>query len=254
MKTLKITSLLMLIFIISGCSQKNAEGKVEIPKVTVLEEREETESLKVDIPDTGTEKDTLEETSSPSKAEVLSKRAQILDGMSEEEIVRMNQVIKDINIEMEWAIMWGNRLVSLSDPQDLYWNLLSNTGEVQIGWTYEQEAFDLKKNTELSEDEFNEKYGIKVVKYNEYTAEDFITCMEELRESTNCENLKKDFDQLIYNMEKAEETHNVEYIENIYKIVHDMDYFLLRYGPEDVGKYTKDSSMLTKYYGVLKVY
>lgn len=55
-------------------------------------------------------------------------------------------------------------------------------------------------------------------------------------------------------MEKAEETHNVEYIENIYKIVHDMDYFLLRYGPEDVGKYTKDSSMLTKYYGVLNVY
>lgn len=66
--------------------------------------------------------------------------------------------------------------------------------------------------------------------------------------------MKKDFDQLIYNMEKAEETHNVEYIENIYKIVHDMDYFLLRYGPEDVGKYTKDSSMLTKYYGVLNVY
>jgi len=33
-----------------------------------------------------------------------------------------------------------------------------------------------------------------------------------------------------------------------------MDYFLLRYGPEDVGKYTEDSSTVNKYYGVLNVY
>ena len=40
----------------------------------------------------------------------------------------------------------------------------------------------------------------------------------------------------------------------IYKILHDLDYFLLRYGIEDVGKYTKDGSVVAKYYGVLMVY
>ena len=38
------------------------------------------------------------------------------------------------------------------------------------------------------------------------------------------------------------------------KILHDLDYFLLRYGIEDVGKYTKDGSVVAKYYGVLMVY
>ena len=33
-----------------------------------------------------------------------------------------------------------------------------------------------------------------------------------------------------------------------------MDYFLLRYGIEDVGKYTRDDSVVSKYYGVLSVY
>lgn len=254
MKTLKIILILMLILITTGCGQKNEEGENEIPKITVLEERETSDSSKVDIQDNGTEKNKIEETSRPSKEEVLSKRAQVLDGMSEEEVNRMNQVIKDINVKMEQEIIWGNRLASLSDPQDLYWNLLSNTGEVQVGWAYEQDALDLKKSTELSEDDFNEQYGIAVMEYNEYTSEDFISCMQELRDSTNYEDFKKDFNQLIDNMEKAEETHNVGYIENIYKIIHDMDYFLLRYGPEDVGKYTEDSSTVAKYYGVLNVY
>ncbi len=254
MKKMKIISILMIILVITGCGQKDAEGEIEIPKVTVLEERETTESPKVDIQDNETKKNRPEEILNPSKDEVLSKRAQVLDGMSDEEVNYMNQVIKDINIKLEQAIMWDNCLVRLSDPEDMLWNLLSDTGEVQIGWAYEEEALKIKKNTELSEDEFNKQYGTEVMQYNAYTAEDFIACMEKLRESTNYEDFKKDFDQLIDNMQKAEETHNVEYIETIYKIVHDMDYFLLRYGPEDVGKYTKDSSTVDKYYGVLNVY
>ena len=35
---------------------------------------------------------------------------------------------------------------------------------------------------------------------------------------------------------------------------HDMDYYLLRYGPEDVGTYVQDPSFICKYYGVLSVY
>ena len=46
----------------------------------------------------------------------------------------------------------------------------------------------------------------------------------------------------------------MEYANDIYKILHDMDYFLLRYGIEDVGKYTQDGGVVAKYYGVLTVY
>ena len=46
----------------------------------------------------------------------------------------------------------------------------------------------------------------------------------------------------------------MEHANNIYKILHDMDYFLLRYSIEDVGKYTQDAPVVGKYYGVLQVY
>ena len=52
----------------------------------------------------------------------------------------------------------------------------------------------------------------------------------------------------------AMEKHEVEYANEIYKVLHDLDYFLLRYGIEDVGKYTVDGSIVAKYYGVLTVY
>ncbi|MGC4018647.1 MAG: hypothetical protein QM793_05060 [Muricomes sp.] len=34
----------------------------------------------------------------------------------------------------------------------------------------------------------------------------------------------------------------------------DMDYYLLRYGPEDVGQYVQDKSTVAKYYGMLTCY
>ncbi len=46
----------------------------------------------------------------------------------------------------------------------------------------------------------------------------------------------------------------MEYANQIYKILHDMDYFLLRYGMEDVGAYTQDIGTVCEYYGVLTIY
>ena len=34
--------------------------------------------------------------------------------------------------------------------------------------------------------------------------------------------------------EQAKETHRMEIVNDIYKKLHDLDYFLLRYGPKDV--------------------
>lgn len=190
----------------------------------------------------------------PHKDEVLAKRDEVLEGMTEEEITRMKTFIKDNNMKFEREIMWNNILVELSDSENMNWDLLSIAGEVQTGWAYDQETLKLKKTTELSEDEFNEQYGEKVTTYNYNTAADYIQVMEELKESTNSEALKKDFEAMQENLKNAESTHDVSYIEELYKFFHDMDYYLLRYGLEDVAIYVEDLSTISKYYGVLNVY
>ena len=68
------------------------------------------------------------------------------------------------------------------------------------------------------------------------------------------EGLQNDLQQIIDETALAAETHEMEHAYNIYKLLHDMDYYLLRYGPEDVGKYTSDNSTVIKYYGALTVY
>ena len=45
-----------------------------------------------------------------------------------------------------------------------------------------------------------------------------------------------------------------EVVNDIYKKLHDLDYFLLRYGPKDVAKYVEDDSTVSKYYGTLPFY
>lgn len=52
----------------------------------------------------------------------------------------------------------------------------------------------------------------------------------------------------------AAESHEMEHANNIFKILHDMDYFLLRYGLDDVGKYSRDDSFIGTYYGTLSFY
>ncbi|MBO5057872.1 MAG: hypothetical protein J6C64_16150 [Lachnospiraceae bacterium] len=164
----------------------------------------------------------------PSREEVLAMRARVLDGMSDEAVERLKENIKIANQTMEKAYMYDNLFKRLSDADDLYWNYIDQKGDIQI--------------------------GDSVTTYNRFDADNFIALMEEMKISMENEMLKADFDNLIDNMEQAKETHDVEYIKQIYYILHDMDYFLLRYGPEDVGKYTKDTSTVSTYYGSLKVY
>lgn len=73
-------------------------------------------------------------------------------------------------------------------------------------------------------------------------------------ESVHNEVLKADLLHLPELTDKAAQTHEMEYANAIYKILHDMDYFLLRYGVEDVGKYTGDNGTVSKYFEVLTVY
>lgn len=173
------------------------------------------------------------EVSVPTKEEVLAMRAKALEGMSEQEIERLKENIKVANQRMEKAYLYEDLFGKLFDPEHLYWNYFDQKADIQIGW---------------------EPDGTPIMVYNRFDADNFVTLMEEMRDSLKSDLLKQDFDKLIECTKLAKETHEVEYAEQIYRILHDMDYFLLRYGIEDVGKYLDDLSTVAKYYGVLEIY
>lgn len=93
-----------------------------------------------------------------------------------------------------------------------------------------------------------------MVTYNPYNGEDFVDLMEELKAAIDHHELRTDFERMISDMENAMDTHDVVYMQDIYYTLHDMDYFLFRYGPE-VGMYSiRDRSTISKYYGILNIY
>ena len=171
---------------------------------------------------------TKSEPDAPTKEEVLSMRELVLEGMSEKEIDRLKENIKIANQQMENAYLYDNIFAKLEEKESLYWNYFDNKGDIQISATE--------------------------TVYNRFNAENFIILLEEMKATVQNKKLRDDLQQIIDQTALAAETHEMEYANNIYKLLHDMDYYLLRYGPEDVGKYTQDASVAAKYYGVLKVY
>lgn len=189
----------------------------------------------------------------PSREEVLEKREFCLERMTEEDITFLNESIKLANQVLENAYFYDNIFEKLADPEDLHWNYIEQRGEILIGYAFE-EGKEYQKSSGLSFDEYAMDYGEPVKAYNEYDAENFIKLMENLKNAVYTQCLKNDFDNLIECMNQAKNTHDVKYIEKIYYILHDMDYYLLRYGPDDVGIYMQDKSTINKYYGALDVY
>ncbi|MDE7250577.1 MAG: hypothetical protein K2N82_12000, partial [Lachnospiraceae bacterium] len=106
----------------------------------------------------------------------------------------------------------------------------------------------------ISEEEFYKTYDEPGIVYNRFDAKNFIDLIEDMMNSVHDEDLSADLQQLIDLTDLATKTHDVQYANEIYKVLHDLDYFLLRYGIEDVGKYTRDIGTVATYYGVLNVY
>lgn len=208
----------------SGEFQKRVDFEYE------LQFRFNTEALEAfDVKKNG------ENMNAPTEDEVLEMRENVTKGMPEEEIDRITENIKVANLALENAYLNDNLFKKLSDPENLYWNYIDEKGDIQIGWA-------------------GEENDTPVMAYNRFDAENFITLMDEMKNSLKTELLKQDFDNLIENMRLAKETHDVKYVEEIYHILHDMDYFLFRYGIKDVGAYVQDKSTVSKYYGALEVY
>lgn len=112
----------------------------------------------------------------------------------------------------------------------------------------------MSEEEQLTEKEFYSKYGEPVMRENHFDAQAFISLIDDMKQTVNHEKLQEDLQRIMDETEKAAETHEMEHANNIYKIVHDMDYYLLRYWLEDVGSYVRDRSTISKYYGVLSVY
>ena len=233
-KSILLCILLLSIFLF-GCSANDESNKQQTEYAEINQEiQDESESIMPDNTETveKSEAETDEQSESepavPTKEEVLAMRERVLEGMSEEEIARLTENIKVANQRMEKAYLYDNIFGKLEDKESLYWNYFDNKGEIQISPTE--------------------------TVYNRFNAENFINLLEEMKETVQNEGLQDDLQQIIDQTALAAETHEMEYANNIYKLLHDMDYYLLRYGPEDVGKYTRDGSVAAKYYGVLNVY
>lgn len=192
----------------------------------------------------------------PTEEDVLAARQQATEGMSQQQIENLTEVVKTANLWLEHKYMNGDFFEQLSDPNNLYWNYFHQTGEIQIGWAVDG-GLDMDavcEREKLSIEEFYAKYGTPVVTTNLYDADGFIGLLSEINSFIQNGNLKSELQYLMDQTEQAKETHRMEIVNDIYKKLHDLDYFLLRYGPKDVAKYVEDDSTVSKYYGTLPFY
>ena len=252
MKKNRILIILLLSAILCGCSANGEKGEPPTEFNGIEEEiqdREKKESREAE--------NNKAELIAPTKEEVLAARDRVLEGMSAEETERLKENIKVANLQMESAYLNDNIFKELEDTESLYWKYFDEKGEIQTGWVYDGGYPEMKSVMEeenLSQEEFYSQYGTPVTVYNRFDAGNFMELLEEMKDIVKDEKLQKDLQQIIDETTLAAETHEMEHAYNIYRLLHDMDYYLLRYGPEDVGKYVKDASTISTYYGVLSVY
>lgn len=249
MKKIRYIVLLLLCMIFPvGCAEQSEEGEKPI-----IEESTETESSVI-IEEETEENNVQTEPVAPTKEEVLAMREEVLDGMTDDEKERLTENIKVANLQMERAYLNDGIFDKLEDKDSLAWNYFDQKGDIQVGWAYDSNKKTGMNEEGITESEFYQKYGEPVMVYNRFDGANFVELIQDMQKSVHNEYLHADLQQLIDLTNLATETHEMEYANDIYKILHDMDYFLLRYGIEDVGKYTQDGGVISKYYGALTVY
>ena len=262
MKKIEYIVVLGLCFLLAGCGNV-AEN---IPQDTRKEEAMQDDTLQKgalpeevlqDMEAEGQKKSSEDSIAIPTKEEILAMRETVLAGMSEEESARLTENIKVANLTMEAAYLNDQLFDRLSDKESPYWLYFDQKGDIQLGWWYNRGIFsmeDIMKAEKITEEEFHERYTEPGIVYNPLDAASFIELFAELKSTVQNEALAADLQRLTDLAQLAQETHEMKYANELYKILHDMDYFLLRYGIEDVGKYTDDLGTVATYYGVLMVY
>ena len=103
-------------------------------------------------------------------------------------------------------------------------------------------------------EELERKYGEPYYEESYYGAETVIQRMRELTARAENKAFQADVENLCNALQQAKDTHEANYVMQAHEILHDMEYFLLRYSPKDVMPYTQDKSLSGRYYDVLEVW
>ena len=124
--------------------------------------------------------------------------------------------------------MYGNRIEDYKNPESKWWDCLTESGEIQVGWEVTCEAPGFDPNGDMTEEEYYSKYGEPcIVEIDVPKAEAFYSRINEFRSLVKSDLLDYDFDVMEECMHLAVKTHDVNYLYQIYYMLHDMDYFLL---------------------------
>ena len=228
---------ILLCFILTGCGQQAGFSE----SVSAVPESNFTES-QTGVPETvmqqqtDADAETAEMKSAsnnvrPSKEEVLAMREKTLDGMPETEISRLRENIKVANLQMESAYLNDNLFKKLSDKESPYWKYFDCKGDIQLGWWYHQAIYPkdvIMKAENITEEEFAETYTEPGIVTNSFDAADFIDLISEMKSFVKNEALAADLQQLMDLTRMAQTTHEMQYANELYKVLHDLDYFLLK--------------------------
>ena len=191
----------------------------------------------------------------PTKAEVLKMRKKVLAGMTEEEIRQLTKLVHKGNYVGESNYLPANKFSDYQNKNSLYWNLLTNSGDVIVGYGFDSTVPPYGQVSGMTEEEYNEKYGTPVVvSDNEPIRERFYSYMGNIEKLLKTDLLDDDFNEMKRYMGLAIDTHDVKYLHEIYYKLHDLDYYLFQYGPEDVSPDVAYASSIEIFYGRLHIY
>ena len=211
----------------------------------------------------------MAEVSIPKEEEVEEVRKRALAGMKQEEIDMLTAYVKDYHNWLEYRLLYEEWESRLSDRDSVVWNFIDQTGTVQAGWHLEDDPGDYldageeerekmqEKYPEFGKvtlEELGRKYGEPYYEESYYGAETVIQRMRELTASAENKMFQADVENLCNALQQAKDTHEVNYVMKAHEILHDMEYFLLRYSPKDVMPYTQDKSLSGRYYDALEVW
>lgn len=234
-----VICLLLFCFLFTGAekaARKEYTGLVKVEKKDVsLEEAEEEQEAYI-----------------PSAQQTEAVREAALRGISEEEREALTVYIKDYHNWMEYRMLYENMEKRLSDKKNVYWNYFDEPGEIQTGWYLEEGYENYPEYGKISLEELGQKYGEPVMTENRYDVETVTGRLRGLTASVTNQAFADDVEALCSALEEGSREHDVKRIMYAHEILHDMDYFVLRYSPEDVAPYTTDKSLSGRYYGVLE--
>ena len=116
----------------------------------------------------------------PTEEDVLAARQQATEGMSQQQVERLTEVIKAANLWLEQRYMDENLFEKLSDPNSLYWNYFHQTGEIQIGWAVDG-SIDIdavcKREKLILPEDSQYTYAVSMEKENGYLLELYFTAV-----------------------------------------------------------------------------